>query len=107
MNLSLFQIVAATIMVGVALTLFLLFRRYLSAGSDRRMHAMLQRVGLDRAIALSGDTETIVREIRRRCSSCSAEGVCERWLAGREAGDNAFCPNAEVFEALKKTAIIR
>jgi hypothetical protein len=28
--------------------------------------------------------------------------VCERWLAEKKEGDNAFCPNSKVFEILKK-----
>jgi hypothetical protein len=103
MNMSLFQMIAAVIMVGIAFALFVAIRRYMAARSERRMMSMLERVGLDPFIALSGDTEVIMKEIRQRCRSCATDGVCERWLAGDEAGENDFCPNAKVFETLKRT----
>ena len=64
---------------------------------------MLEAVGLDSRVLSSADTETIVKEVRQRCQSCSAEDVCEHWLAGRKGSDNSFCPNAGVFDELKKT----
>ena len=103
MNISLFQIIAAVVMVGVAITLFVALRRYMAAASERRMMSMLESVGLDPATVASGDTEAIMNEIRQRCRRCTTESVCERWLAGNEAGENDFCPNARVFEALKPT----
>jgi hypothetical protein len=36
-----------------------------------------------------------MKEVRQRCRTCSTEDVCERWLAGEEAGENIFCPNAQ------------
>lgn len=101
MNISLFQIIAAVVMAGVVFTLFVALRRYMAAASERRMMSMLERVGLDPAIVASGDTEAIMKEIRQRCRRCTAEAVCERWLVGDEVGENAFCPNAKVFEALQ------
>lgn len=103
MNMSLFQIVAAVVMVGVAFALFAAIWRYMAAGSERRMMSMLERVGLDPAIASGSDAETIMKEIRQRCRHCATEGVCERWLAGDVVGENDFCPNAKVFETLKRT----
>lgn len=103
MNISLFQIIAAVVMVGLAVALVVAFGRFMAAASERRMMRMLERVGLDPAIISSGDKEAIMKGIRSRCRSCSTEGVCERWLAGEEAGENVFCPNAKVFEALKRT----
>jgi hypothetical protein len=102
MNVSLIQAIAAIAMVGVAFALVFAYRRYLAVNSERRMRAMLKSVGLDPAIATSGDMETIMKEVRQRCRSCASEDVCERWLAGNEEGDNAFCPNSKVFEELKK-----
>ena len=103
MNISLLQIIAAVVMVGLALALLVAYWRNLAAGSERRMMRMLERVGLDPAIVSSGDTEAIMKGIRQRCRTCTTEGMCERWLAGDEGGENVFCPNAKVFEALKRT----
>jgi hypothetical protein len=103
MNMSTMQMFAAIAMVGVAFLLFYAIRSYMAAQSERRMVSMLERVGLDPAIASSGDKRVIVREIRQRCRSCATEDVCERWLAGEEGGENEFCPNREVFESIKKT----
>ena len=102
MNMSLFQIIAALLMASTAIALVITFRKYRAAGSKRRMECMLERVGLDPAVALSSDYETVMKEVRQRCSTCSTEDVCERWLAGKEEGDNVFCPNAKVFEELLK-----
>jgi Family of unknown function (DUF6455) len=102
MNVSLFQFIAAIFMSGVAIGLIVLFRKYMAAASDRRLASMLQRVGVNPATASSGDNEAIVKEIRQRCRSCASEDLCERWLAGDEAGENIFCPNVTVFDQLKR-----
>ena len=104
MDMSLFQIFAAIVMVGAAFALLVAFRRYRATASEGRMMRMLDCVGVDPAIATSGDTTAIMKEIRQQCRSCSTEAVCERWLAGNEEGDNIFCPNEKVFSALKRTS---
>jgi hypothetical protein len=98
-----FQISAAVAMVAVAFVLFFAIRQYMHAQSERRMTSMLESIGLDPAIATSGETAIIMKEIRQRCHSCSSEDVCERWLAGEQTGENDFCPNAKVFESIKRT----
>lgn len=102
MSMSLFQIITAIIMAGATVALFVTFRKYVAAASERRMLTMLESVGLDPAIASSGNTEAIMKEVRQRCRTCATEAVCERWLAGDEHGNNVFCPNAKVFDALKR-----
>jgi hypothetical protein len=102
MNVSLIQAVAAIVMAGVAVILFYMYRRYLAANSERRMQEMLQSVGIDPELAASGDTGSIMKEVRQRCRSCTTEDVCERWLSGDEESENDFCPNSMVFETLKK-----
>jgi len=92
----------AIIMTVVAFALVMWFLRYKSHASERRMMRMMQHHGLDPQIAKQGDTESIIREIRRRCSRCQVEGHCERWLDGKEKGDGSFCPNARVFEELAR-----
>jgi len=78
-------------------------RSQMAAASKRRLTTMLERVGIDPAVDWSGDTKTIMKEARQRCRSCTSKDVCERWLAGLEVGENYFCPNAKVFESLKRT----
>ena len=102
MENSLIQIVVAVIMVIVAAALVIGGRWYQSRTSERRMHRMLEAVGLDPDIASSGDLELIMGEVRQRCRHCQSEGLCERWLEGEEVGSNEFCPNSRVFEILKK-----
>jgi hypothetical protein len=102
MELSLIQVIAAIAMSGIVVAMFFGFRRYIAANSERRMLTMLESVGLDPEIATSGEVPTIMKEVRQRCRSCATEAVCERWLQGNEEGDNTFCPNAKVFEVLKK-----
>ncbi len=86
----------------------------MGAASQRRMMGMLECVGLDPGIAESRDPDTItefaieqtMKTVRRRCLACPAVGLCERWLAGDEVCDNAFCPNATVFNELKRVLSI-
>jgi len=103
MNMPIAQLIAAIIMAVVALELVYAFWRYITARSEQRMMAMLECVGLDPAIAANGDTQATLKKIRQRCRHCSAEGYCDRWLAGNETGSNDFCPNAKVWESFKGT----
>jgi len=102
MDISMTQILAALVMVGVGVVLTIGYRKYLATNSERRMRAMLESVGLDPEIADIGGIETIMSEVRQRCSTCNAETVCERWLDGEVQGENEFCPNSKVFAVLKK-----
>ena len=99
-----FDISIAIILVVVAIALVAWFLKYKAGTSERRMKEMLQRAGLDPEIATQVDSESIIREVRRRCRKCQSEDLCERWLAGEEGGDNAFCPNAEVFEEFNRAS---
>ncbi len=99
-----FDISIAIILVVVAIALVAWFLKYKAGTSERRMKEMLQRAGLDPKIAIQDDSESIIREVRRRCRKCQSEDICERWLAGEEGGDNAFCPNAQVFEELNRAS---
>ena len=100
--MTIFEISIAIILVVLAAALVSVFLKYKAAGSERRMMRMMKRVGLNPEIARQGDTETIVREIRRQCRKCQAEDPCEQWLEGEIEGDNAFCPNTPVFKILKE-----
>ncbi len=104
MNMSLFQITVAIFMAAAAIALVVSFRKYKRAASEQRLRRMLERVGLDPAIASSGDNESVLKEIRRRCRTCATKDLCERWLAGDAHGDNYFCPNSSVIVALKRTS---
>ena len=105
MNMSLFQIVAAIIMVSTTIVLVVSFQKYKRAASERRMVSMLEHCGLDLAVASSGDNKTIVKEIRQRCRTCASEDVCERWLAEDEDDNNDFCPNARVIDELRSRSV--
>jgi uncharacterized protein DUF6455 len=100
MNPTLFQIGVAIVMVAVSAALIVWFARSMAAASGRRTMQMLTRAGVDPEIARHGDTEAIIRDVRRRCIRCRSEGLCERWLAGKVEGDHSFCPNAQIFRTL-------
>jgi hypothetical protein len=102
--MTIFEISIVIILVVLAAVFVSVFLKYKAAGSERRMIRMMKRVGLNPEIASQGDTETIVREIRRRCRKCQAEDPCEQWLEGKFEGDNSFCPNAPIFKILKEKA---
>ena len=103
MKLSLFQIIAVIGAVGVPFTLVITNRRYVAASFERRLMSMRERLGVGPTTVLNADTEAVMNEIRQRCRRCTSKDMCERWLAGNEAGKNAFCPNAKLFEELKRT----
>ncbi len=96
-------------MVGATIALLVATRNHMAAASERRMVTMLERVGLDPAIAMSGKPNSVLecaieasmKGIRQRCRACTTEDVCERWLAGNEHGEIDFCHNAKLFDALK------
>ena len=102
MDITLTQIIAAIVMVGLGITLVVGYRTYLARNSERRMLSMIDSLGLDPEIVSNAELGTIMGEARQRCRGCTAEDVCERWLRGDEEGDSAFCPNARVFEILNK-----
>jgi hypothetical protein len=104
MNPTLFQIGVALLMLAVGVALIVWFSRYVAAASGRRMVRMLARAGVDPEVARRGDTEAIMRDVRSRCGRCRSEDLCDRWLAGKVEGDNDFCPNAQIFRSLMKTA---
>lgn len=102
MTMTVTQFLAGLLMLGVAIALFFGYRRYLQMNSERRMRSMLEAVGLDPEIADIKGIETIMSEVRQRCSACNAESVCEHWLKSEDKGDNDFCPNSKVFKILRK-----
>ena len=100
MNPTLFEIGVALVMIAVAVSLLVWFTRDQRANSEKRMTRMLLRAGVDPGIAARGDKEAIIKDIRSRCRRCAAENLCDRWLAGKVAGENTFCPNVRIFSAL-------
>lgn len=102
MSPALFEIGVGLVMVAVAVSLLVWFTRDQRANSERRMTRMLLRAGVDPGLAARGDQQAIVKDIRSRCRRCAAENLCERWLAGKEGGENTFCPNERIFSVLAK-----
>ncbi len=96
------QISFVIFMLGVAIAIIVWFQSSQAADSARRMIGMMTRVGLDPGTATFGGARimTTKNEARRRCKRCPREDLCDRWLAGKVEGDNAFCPNAQTFRTL-------
>jgi hypothetical protein len=91
---NLLQLIVAAAMVALALFLVWRLVEYKRAGSDRRLRAMLTWAGIDPALVAAEASQPVLKQLRRRCRRCAAEGVCERWLSGELRGGNEFCPNA-------------
>lgn len=70
--------------------------------TPRRLSRMLEALGLDPAIASSGDLPTIMSELKQRCSACQAGRACDSWLDSDERGDRSFCPNARALDVLRR-----
>lgn len=98
------QFISTVVMLLGVIALVFAWRRYQVVTSERRRMGMLKALGLDPAMASSADLPTIMSDVRKRCEQCPSEDVCERWLRGEVEGDNDFCPNARVFEVLRKYA---
>jgi len=100
------QIGVAIIMVGVVVAGMVWLKSSMAAASARRMRSMMKRIGLNARTIRRSDpqTTTIGKQLRRRCRRCPREALCERWLAGKVEGGNAFCPNAEAFRNLQELA---
>ena len=91
----LFLYVAPIIAFGILVSLVKDFARNRSktaAASKRRLTTMLERVGIDPAVDWSGDTETIMKEARQRCRSCTSKDVCDRWLLATKLAKIIFAP---------------
>lgn len=97
MSPALSEIGIAVVMLAAIATLFAAFAGYFSASSESRLLRMMAGAGVDRATA--NDPRVISETVHLRCRKCRAEDLCERWLAGKVAGDNSFCPNARIFRA--------
>ena len=102
MNPTLFEIGIAIFMVAVSVALIVWFSRSMVAASGRRTIRMLTRTGVDPEVARHGDTDAIIKDVRRRCIRCRSEDLCDRWLAGEVEGDHSFCPNAQIFRTLTR-----
>lgn len=103
MNLTLLEIIIPLLIIAAAF-FSVWYYRYRASSSERRMQAMLSNAGLDPGIIIHGNHELIIREVRSRCLKCQDEALCERWLEGKEVGENDFCPNAGVFRMLAEHA---
>jgi hypothetical protein len=68
------------------------------------LHAMTARLGLEAAFAGAGSD--MVRDIERRCTTCTAQARCRRWLhrCGTDDGYKQFCPNTGNFEEMAPAA---
>jgi uncharacterized protein YjiS (DUF1127 family) len=71
------------------------------------LEGMVARLGVAEAYARA--EAGLVREVERRCTTCSAQARCRRWLrgAGGREDNAAFCPNAESFAHLAKDSTAR
>lgn len=96
------QIAIAVAMLALTAAMFVWIWLGLRAARARRLTWMIERVGLDAGVA--GDAYPVVvpaiKRARLRCARCRSEALCERWLDGRAAGENVFCPNARLFRSL-------
>ena len=72
--------------------------------SPALLHAMTAKLGLETAFA--GAASDMVRDIERRCTTCTAQSRCSRLLrrGGVDDGYKQFCPNAGNFEEIAPAA---
>jgi hypothetical protein len=70
------------------------------------MDRMMERVGVNSAVAARLDRGMAWYEARTRCVACSNERQCRDWLGSAETGScanpPAFCHNAKFFRVLQK-----
>ena len=96
----------ALILLAVAIALVAWFLWDKMRHSLSRMNRMMTHVGLDPDLT---DEETLatMKAVTARCTTCNCEDYCERWLKDEVVDDNDFCPNAQTFEELKRTAALK
>ncbi len=104
MNPTLFELGVAVAMLAVSVAMVVSFIRHMATTSEARMLRMLARVGGGPALAGQDAGAAIPHDARSRCRSCPSEDLCDRWLAGKIAGANDFCPNARIFSGLTRSA---
>ena len=65
----------------------------------QRMDAMMERLGVDRALAARKDEGRAFAQARLACLHCLSASQCEWWLAHVEGAPEppAFCPLAAFF----------
>ena len=74
----------------------------MSKQPPQRLVRMLEALGLDPALAASGELPTIMAEVKERCSACQAGSACDRWLDDTAEGSRDFCPNARILDVLRR-----
>jgi Family of unknown function (DUF6455) len=72
----------------------------------RRMHDLMERVGVDPAVLVRVKGGDAYLEARGRCLFCGTSDKCLRWLDQMppSAMGPTFCPNLTLFQACKRTA---
>ena len=72
------------------------------------MDSMMERVGVDAAVAARVDRGMAWYEARTRCIGCSSERECRDWLSRAEVDvpnePPMFCCNADFFQPLRPRA---
>ena len=64
--------------------------------------AMAPRVGVELGAIKDA---TVLRDLQRTCTFCSASAQCRRWLrSGRTEGYRSFCPNAALLDEIRRSA---
>ncbi len=96
----------AILMITVVIFMLIWFERSEAAATVTRMTRMMSRVGLNTNFGAKGGPKarSVIKEARTRCGRCRCEDRCELWLDGKAGGENAFCPNARVFNMLKRVS---
>jgi hypothetical protein len=70
----------------------------------RRMHEIMQRLGVDAGVLARLRRGDAYADARSRCLFCGTSDKCLRWLAQAGEGKRPeFCPNLTLFEACKRT----
>jgi len=69
----------------------------------RRMHEMMERLGVDPAALVRLRRGDAYAEARALCLFCGASDTCLRWLDDPStAARPEFCPNLPLFEACRR-----
>lgn len=101
MDPTILDILIAIFVVTISVVAVVWFPRYKVATSEKRIIRMLARYGVDPDIIKHSGA--IIKNVHRRCRKCQVKTLCERWLDGDVEGENTFCPNAQLFNTLKRT----
>jgi Family of unknown function (DUF6455) len=105
MTSVIYAVVMAAVVLGLWAVMNAWGRRVWGKAYDKPLHMgeMMEKVGVEPDAMANFNMRGRTIQIARTCAECKHEDLCVDVLDGkRDDAPSTFCPNAPVFESLKK-----